>query len=97
MTGKPGSEENKDDGKKRRRTLDEIILDMVTERGSRKTVCPSEVAREFRAENWQSLMGEVRANAVRLAHQGKISIYRKGKPADPDDFKGVYRLGLPSD
>jgi len=22
-------------------------------------------------------------------------IYRKGKPADPNDFRGVYRLGLP--
>ncbi len=22
-------------------------------------------------------------------------IYRKGKPVDPEDFKGVYRLGLP--
>jgi hypothetical protein len=22
-------------------------------------------------------------------------IYRKGKPVDPADFKGVYRLGLP--
>jgi len=24
-------------------------------------------------------------------------IYRKGKPADPDDFKGIYRLGLPKE
>ena len=97
MTGNPRPAEKKDEEKKRRRTLDEIIVDLVTERGEGKTICPSEVAREFRAENWQSLMGEVRANAVRLAHQGKISIYRKGKPANPDDFKGVYRLGLPSD
>jgi hypothetical protein len=22
-------------------------------------------------------------------------IYRKGKPVDPLDFRGVYRLGLP--
>jgi hypothetical protein len=22
-------------------------------------------------------------------------IYRKGKPVDPNDFRGVYRLGLP--
>ena len=22
-------------------------------------------------------------------------VYRKGKPADPNDFRGVYRLGLP--
>jgi hypothetical protein len=32
--------------------------------------------------------------AVRLALDGRITIYRKGKPVDPNDFKGVYRLGL---
>ncbi len=26
---------------------------------------------------------------------GRLVIYRKGKPADPSDFRGVYRLGLP--
>ncbi|MGB3624261.1 MAG: DUF3253 domain-containing protein [Henriciella sp.] len=81
--------------KKKKETLEEIILRLVEERGAGKTVCPSEAARAFREDNWQSLMGEVRANAVRLAHRGEIAIYRKGKPADPDDFKGVYRLGLP--
>jgi hypothetical protein len=40
-------------------------------------------------------MVPVRRTAVRLAHEGRIVIYRKGKPVDPDDFKGVYRLGLP--
>jgi hypothetical protein len=32
---------------------------------------------------------------VRLAKDGVIAIYRKGKPVDPDTFKGVYRIGLP--
>jgi hypothetical protein len=32
---------------------------------------------------------------VALAKQGRIVIYRKGRPADPDEFRGVYRLGLP--
>ena len=30
-----------------------------------------------------------------LAQAGRLVIYRKGKPADPSDFRGVYRLGLP--
>ena len=33
--------------------------------------------------------------AVSLALAGRLVIYRKGKPADPTDFRGVYRLGLP--
>jgi hypothetical protein len=40
-------------------------------------------------------MPAVRRVAVRLALDGRLVIYRKGKPVDPNDFKGVYRLGLP--
>ena len=33
---------------------------------------------------------------VRVPTEGKIAILRKGQPvADPSDFKGIYRLGLP--
>ncbi|MEM5517328.1 DUF3253 domain-containing protein [Henriciella sp. AS95] len=83
--------------KKKKETLDDIILRLTAERGQGKTICPSEAARTFRAENWQQLMGEVRVRAIKLAHAGEITIYRKGKPADPDDFKGIYRLGLPKE
>ena len=38
-------------------------------------------------------MQPVRRVAVRLAHAGRIAILRKGKPVDPDDFRGIYRLG----
>jgi hypothetical protein len=83
--------------KRRKATLDDLILDLVEERGQGKTVCPSEVARAKRDDNWQQLMGEIRVRAVKLAKDGRIAIYRKGKPADPDAFKGVYRLGFPEE
>jgi hypothetical protein len=41
-------------------------------------------------------MQPVRRVAVRLAHAGRIAILRKGKPVDPDDFRGIYRLALPA-
>ena len=90
MSGATGKDEQKKPA-----TLDGLILQLVEARGAGKTICPSEVARAQREEGWQSLMGEVRARAVHLAKDGQITIYRKGKPADPDNFKGVYRLGLP--
>ena len=46
---------------------------------------------------WRSHLQEVRRAAVRLAREGRLVIYRKGKPVDPDDFRGVYRLGEPRD
>ncbi|MEP5699177.1 MAG: DUF3253 domain-containing protein [Sneathiella sp.] len=32
---------------------------------------------------------------MNLARTGRIEIMRKGKVADPNDFKGLYKLRLP--
>lgn len=60
-----------------------------------KSVSPEEVARAVDPEGWRRLLGHIRAVARGLARQGKLVILRHGKPADPEDFKGVYRLRLP--
>ncbi len=60
-----------------------------------KSISPEEVARAVDAEGWRRLLGHVRAVARGLARQGKLVILRHNKPADPGDFKGVYRLRLP--
>ena len=54
-----------------------------------------EIARAADNENWRRLTGHVRNTARGLARQGRIVITRHGKPADPEKFKGVYRLRLP--
>ncbi|MEM9667317.1 MAG: DUF3253 domain-containing protein [Pseudomonadota bacterium] len=73
----------------------DAILSLVEARGVGKTICPTEAAKSVSEESWRKVLKDVRAEAVRLAKAGKISIYRKGRQADPDTFKGVYRLGLP--
>jgi hypothetical protein len=66
------------------------------------TIDPSDAARTLAAARgeddlgWRSHLTAVRQAAVRLADHGALVIYRKGKPVDPHDFRGVYRLGLPS-
>ncbi|MEM9732009.1 MAG: DUF3253 domain-containing protein [Pseudomonadota bacterium] len=78
--------------------LAETILTMATERGLEKSLCPSEVARAMAGSDekeWRKLMKPIRAEAVRLASNGQITITRKGKPVDPGDFKGIYRITLP--
>jgi len=77
--------------------IEAAILALVAERGRDKSVCPSELARALGGEaaEWQARMKPVRAAAVRLAEQRRISILRKGRPVDPGDFKGLYRLSLP--
>jgi hypothetical protein len=78
--------------------IESEILRLVLERGPDKTICPSEAARSFAGpagDEWGAMMPHVRRAAVRMANEGRIVITRKGKPVDPQDFKGVYRLGLP--
>ena len=82
-------------------TLESMILTLCAEADPGRTICPTEAAQAFaaaRGENelgWRAHLQNVRRTAVRLAEAGRIVIYRKGKPVDPRDFHGVYRLGAP--
>ena len=69
------------------------ILRQTAERGAEKSICPSEVARAL-APDWRPLLPRVREAAVALAEAGRIDILRKGKPVDPREFRGVYRLRI---
>jgi hypothetical protein len=81
-------------------TIEDLVLRLATERGAGKTICPTEAAKAAAAqrgeEDWRGRLPGVKAAAVRLAKRGGVSIFRKGKPVDPDDFRGVYRIGLPA-
>lgn len=61
-----------------------------------RTLAPMDVAQAVApGENWQHVLPEIRRSAVRMAQEGRLLIYRKGKPVDPAELRGVYRLGLP--
>lgn len=78
--------------------LARTILDLVAGRGPHKSICPSEVARTVApGPDFHKLMPAVRRVAVQLAREGRIAILRKGKPVDPNEFKGVYRLAARAD
>ena len=84
-----------------RKPLEEVILRLCAECPPEKSIDPTAAAKAFaeaRGEDdlaWRHWLAHVRSAAVGLARKGRLVIYRKGKPADPDDFRGVYRLGLP--
>ncbi|WP_439651788.1 DUF3253 domain-containing protein [Microvirga puerhi] len=78
--------------------LERTMLALVTAQGEGKTVSPMDVARALGGDapdGWGPLMQPVRQTAVRLMKEGRVLILRKGRPVDPDDFKGVYRLTMP--
>ncbi|PWE17083.1 DUF3253 domain-containing protein [Marinicauda salina] len=71
------------------------ILRLVEQRGPEKSIDPAEAAREAFPEDWRDRVRAVRAAAIGLARRGEVVILRKGKPVDPDSFKGVYRIAAP--
>jgi hypothetical protein len=75
--------------------LEQAILEVLMRKAS-DTLSAPEIAHAIAPQgDWHALLMPIRRAAVALAQAGRIVIYRKGKPADPNDFRGVYRLGLP--
>jgi hypothetical protein len=74
--------------------LEDRILEQL--RKTPGTLSAPEIAHALQPEgDWHGLLMPIRRASVALAQAGRLIIYRKGKPADPNDFRGVYRLGLP--
>jgi hypothetical protein len=78
--------------------IEERLLALLAARGPGKTLGPQDVARALGGDHpdgWGPLMQPIRRVAVRLMKEGRVVVLRKGRPVDPDDFRGVYRLALP--
>jgi Protein of unknown function (DUF3253) len=79
--------------------IEAAMLSLMEARGPGKTVGPSDVARALGGDHpdgWSPLMQPVRRVAVRLMKEGRVVIVRRGRPVNPDDFRGVYRIALPA-
>jgi hypothetical protein len=75
--------------------VEAVLLDILGQLAPGKSASPEEVARAADPEGWRGRLPQVRAIAVGLARDGRVTILRHNKPADPDKFRGVYRLRLP--
>lgn len=75
--------------------LESALLETLA-KSTEKTLSAPEIAQALSPDaGWHDLIAPIRIAAVNLARDGRLVIYRKGKPVDPNDFRGVYRLGLP--
>jgi hypothetical protein len=75
--------------------IEDAILSQLATAGPGKSIDPMNIAKEVQPERWQRLLPLIKREAVMLARQGVIVILRHNKPADPGDFRGVYRIRLP--
>ena len=72
--------------------LEAAIREILSERASGLSICPSEAARRVEPEHWRELMEPTRAAARRLVAAGEVEITQKGKPVDPSTAKGPVRV-----
>jgi len=77
--------------------IETAILNKLAAIGPGKSIEPAEVAKELQPEQWQRMLPKVRAVALGLMRQGRLTITKKGKPVDPDNFRGVTRLRQPTE
>jgi hypothetical protein len=75
--------------------IEAAIFDLLAGAGPGKSISPEAVARTVDPEGWRRQLSHVRGTAVGLARAGRLVILRHNKPADPEDFKGVWRMRLP--
>lgn len=76
--------------------IEAAIFEKLSALGLGKSIEPAEVAKALQPEQWQRMLPKVRTTALGLMRQGRLTITKKGKPVDPDDFRGVTRLRLPT-
>lgn len=75
--------------------IEDAIFKLLSEVDSGKTIDPMNVAKALDPVGWRRMLGKVKVEAVGLARQERLVITRHNKPADPDNFRGVWRMRLP--
>ena len=73
-----------------------VILELVEERGTDKTICPSEAARVLAGDqDFRLYMELVREAAGALAADGRVEVTQKGRRVKISEARGPVRIGLP--
>lgn len=74
------------------RQLEQAINDLLAERRSGATICPSDAARHVSPDDWRDLMEPARRAARRLVADGAVVITQGGRVVDPSSAKGPIRI-----
>ena len=77
--------------------IETAIFEKLSGRDVGRSIEPAEVAKALEPEQWRRMLPKVRAVALGLMRQGRLTITKKGKPIDPNAFRGVIRLRLPTE
>lgn len=80
------------------RRIESAMLELLINRGTEKSICPSEAARIVAgpgsAAKWQPLVPAARRAARRLTARGLAEIWQRGRRVDPSTARGPIRIRL---
>jgi hypothetical protein len=74
--------------------VEETLFALLSQVRKGDSLNPNDVAKAIDATQWRRELPKVRAVIIGLARQGRLEVLRKGKPIEPEGFKGVYRVRL---
>lgn len=77
--------------------IEQELETLVSARGVKKTICPSEVARALTSD-WRVEMPRIRNVACDLARQGRVSILQRGEVIPLNQLqhmRGPIRISMP--
>ncbi len=77
--------------------IEAAIFEKLAKLDPGKSIEPADVAKAMQPEQWQRMLPKVKAVALGLMRQGRLTITKKGKAIDPNAMKGVVRLRLPTE
>lgn len=77
--------------------IEAAIAEKLSKLAPGKSIEPADVAKALQPEQWQRMLPKVKATALGMMRQGRLTITKKGKPIDPAAMKGVIRLRLPTE
>ena len=72
--------------------LEKTILELLAQRATDSSICPSEVARAVGGDDWRDLMEPTRRAARRLVAASEVEMTQHGSVVDPSTAKGPLRI-----
>ncbi|SIS03946.1 DUF3253 domain-containing protein [Williamsia sterculiae] len=73
----------------------DTLLDLLDRRSPASSICPSDVARALRDDDWRALMPAVRRVADRLAADGRCEVTQRGEVVEAESARGPIRIRRP--
>jgi hypothetical protein len=75
--------------------IEETIAALLSQVREGESISPNDVAKLLNPEGWRRELPKIRAVIVGMARQGRLEMLRKGRPTEPEEVRGIYRIRKP--